>query len=76
MLFAVPEHPGLVQYQIWFLFVKGLVSYNIFKSLIPKSLVCHLNSIYIQSRTMQQSRSYIQNSAATNLYGCCNNVSV
>ena len=48
MLFAVLEHPGLVQYQIWFLFVKGLVSYNIFlddKSLIPKSvLVRHLKS--------------------------------
>jgi len=57
MLFAVLEHPGLVhkytyhevtEYQIWFPFVKGLVGYNILlndKSLIPKSLACHLISI-------------------------------
>jgi len=60
MLFAVPEHPGLyisstyhevTEYQIWFLFVKGLVGYNIFlddKSLIPKSLACHLKQTGFQ----------------------------
>ena len=44
-----------------------VVVYNIYlddKSLIPKSLACHLNSIYTQSRTMQQTRSCIQNGAA------------
>jgi len=44
----------VTEYQIWFPFVKGLVGYNIIiflddKSLIPKSLACHLKKRGYQS---------------------------